>query len=177
MSIKFPAVWSYVMRSSRSLAILGLALLIAIGGVTPAQAATSSKNANGQTLTVNKARNLNPSGQTITVRGKNFDPRVGIYVALCVIPPKGQQPTPCGGGVDMDGSSSASAWVSSNPPPYGEAIAIPYGKNGSFTARIRMSSMIGDIDCRTTRCAVVSRADHLRSNDRSFDVFVPVSFR
>lgn len=158
--------------------ITALAVAALTSGVfTPVQAATRVTNDNGQTLTVNKSRNLNPAGQVVTVKGKGFDSRVGIYVALCVIPPRGQQPTPCGGGVDMDGSSSASAWISSTPPPYGAAIAKPYGKNGTFTVRLRVSPMIGDVDCRNVKCGVVSRADHLRASDRKFDVFVPVSFR
>lgn len=151
---------------------------VALSGVAvPAQAATRVTNDNGQSLAVSKSRNLNPAGQTLTVKGKGFDPRVGIYVALCVIPARGQQPTPCGGGVDMDGSTSASAWISSNPPPYGAAIAKPYGKKGTFTTRIRVSPLIGDVDCRVNSCAIVSRADHLRASDRKFDVFVPVTFR
>lgn len=164
------------MRTRPVVAVIAIAAL-ALGVSAPAQAATRVTNDNGQTLTVSKSRNLNPAGQIVTVKGKGFDPRVGIYVALCVIPSRGQQPTPCGGGVDMDGSSSASAWISSTPPPYGAAIAKPYGKNGTFAARLRVSPMIGDVDCRNVKCAVVSRADHLRANDRKFDVFVPVSFR
>ena len=116
-------------------------------------------------------------GQTVTVRGKRFSELVGIYVGLCVLPRPGAKPTPCGGGVDQDGSSRASAWISSNPPPYGARLAIPYKRGGSFAVTIRVSPRIGSVDCRVTRCAVVARADHMRSNDRSWDVAVPVTFR
>ncbi len=110
--------------------------------------------------------------------GRGFDPRVGIYVGLCVKPRPGQKPSPCGGGVDTDGSSQASAWVSSNPPAYGDNLATKYGRNGSFKVRIYVSSRIStSIDCRTTRCAITTRADHTRVNDRSWDLAVPVRFK
>lgn len=142
----------------------------------PATAVTA-KNSNGQELTSSKRRALDPNGQTLTIRGKGFNPTVGIYVALCVTPAAGQKPSPCGGGVNVDGSSQASAWISSNPPPYARNLTTPYRPNGSFTTRIKVSPMIGDSDCRIVPCSIVARADHLRANDRSFDVAVPVTFR
>ena len=41
---------------------------------------------------------------------------------------------------------------------------------------LSVSARIGEFDCREVRCAVVTRADHTRSEDRSQDVRVPVSF-
>lgn len=129
-----------------------------------------------QTLTVTPVRNLTPSGTTVKVSGRGFDPTVGIYVALCVLPAPGQTPGPCGGGVNMSGSDAASAWVSSNPPAYGRSLAKPFSAKGGFAVRLRFTSMIGDVDCRVTRCAVVTRADHTRPAERSADVVVPVRF-
>ncbi len=86
----------------------------------------------GNVLRVSKVRRLPSGGSFITVRGRGFDPRVGIYVGLCVKPRPGQKPSPCGGGVDTDGSTRSSAWVSSNPPAYGDNLATKYGRNGSF---------------------------------------------
>jgi len=132
----------------------------------------------GNVLRVSKVRGLASGGSFITVRGRGFDPRVGIYVGLCVKPRPGQKPSPCGGGVDTDGSTRASAWVSSNPPAYGDNLATKYGRNGSFKVRIYVSSRISNsIDCRTTRCAITTRADHTRANDRSWDLAVPVRFK
>ena len=145
--------------------------------VSPRTKSPRTKGSRGQTLTVTPSRDLSSFGQTVTVRGKRFNELVGIYVGLCVLPRPGAKPTPCGGGVDQDGSSRASAWISSNPPPYGAQLAIPYKRGGSFAVTIRVSPRIGSIDCRVTRCAVVARADHMRSNDRSWDVAVPVTFR
>ena len=140
----------------------------------PRASATGSK---GQKLTVTPNRGLSSSGQTVKVSGRGFSELVGIYVGLCVLPRPGAKPTPCGGGVDQDGSSQASAWISSNPPPYGARLAIPYKRGGSFSVRIKVSPRIGSYDCRLVRCAVVARADHLRANDRTWDVAVPVTFR
>jgi hypothetical protein len=157
----------------RILVVIVAALFLA----PPAAASpTSTSNGNGQTLTASQTRNLNPAGQRIVVTGRGFKPTVGIYVALCVEPKRGQRPGPCGGGVNTDGRDPASAWITSNPPPYGASVAKPYGKNGRFRTRIFVSPMIGDVDCRVTRCAIVTRADHLRTNDRTYDVSLPVTF-
>ena len=137
----------------------------------------SSKGRKGQTLTVTPTSGLSAFGQTVKVRGRGFSELVGIYVGLCVMPRPGAKPTPCGGGIDQDGSSQASAWISSNPPPYGSNLAIPYKRGGKFSVRIKVSPRIGSYDCRVVRCAVVARADHMRANDRTWDVAVPVTFR
>ncbi len=131
----------------------------------------------GLSLTVAPARQLNPAGATVRVVGKGFNPTVGIYVALCVTPAKGQTPSPCGGGVNTSGTSAASFWISSNPPPYGSTLAIPYRKGGRFAVTLQVSSMIGDVDCRTVSCSIVTRADHTRPGERAYDVIVPVTFR
>ena len=137
----------------------------------------SAKGSKGQTLTVTPTGGLSALGQTVKVRGRGFSELVGIYVGLCVMPRAGAKPTPCGGGVDQDGSSQASAWISSNPPPYGAKLAVPYKRGGKFSVRIKVSPRIGAYDCRVVRCAVVARADHTRANDRAWDVAVPVTFR
>lgn len=137
----------------------------------------SAKGSRGQTLTVTPTSGLSAFGQTVRVKGRGFSELVGVYVGLCVLPRPGAKPTPCGGGVDQDGSSQASAWISSNPPPYGANLAIPYKRGGKFSVRIKVSPRIGSYDCRIVRCAVVARADHMRANDRTWDVAVPVSFR
>ena len=169
------------MSTTRLLSATVAALALAItAAATPASAASSRETVRGdygQRVTVSKTENLKASGQRIVVRGRKFDPRVGIYVALCVIPPAGQQPGPCGGGVDMQGTSGASAWISSNPPPYARSLVQPFNKKKGFTTSITVGARIGNIDCRKVECAVTVRADHLRSRDRSHDVIVPVDFR
>jgi hypothetical protein len=127
-------------------------------------------------ISVSRTTDLDPAGTQVTVRGSGFDTSKGIYVAFCVTPPRGAAPSPCGGGIDMDGSSGGSVWISDDPPPYGVGLAQPYGSGGSFEVAIRVTAAIGDVDCRTTSCAVVTRADHTRNSDRSQDVIVPVTF-
>lgn len=128
------------------------------------------------TVSATPIRGLNPAGTVVTVSGRNFDQSVGIYVAFCVTPSRGQQPSPCGGGVNIGGASAASVWISSNPPPYGRSLATPYSAGGRFKVRVAVSALIASIDCRKVSCAVVTRADHTRPGDRRFDTALPVSF-
>lgn len=136
----------------------------------------SVKGAHGQTLTVTQTRKLASKGQYVTVTGRHFDETVGIYVALCVLHGKGTIPTPCGGGVDKTGASGASQWVSSNPPPYGIGLAVPYTVGGSFKVRLKVGPVIGAFDCRKIKCGIITKADHLNEADRSADVVIPVTF-
>lgn len=115
-------------------------------------------------------------GQLVSVSGRGYDEAKGIYVAFCVVPAAGAVPSPCGGGVTTEGSTGASYWISSNPPPYGEGLAIPYGPGGSFGVELRVTPTIAGVDCRRRPCAIVTRNDHTRGSDRSQDVFVPVAF-
>lgn len=162
-------------------AITAALLAVVATAIAPSAAATTSRDTKvgeyGQRVTVMQTEDLDPTGQRVVVRGRKFDPRVGVYVALCVVPPRGQAPTPCGGGVDMQGASGSSAWISSNPPPYARSLVEPFGKKGRFRTAITVSSRIGDVDCREVQCAITVRADHLRSRDRSHDVIIPVTFK
>ena len=147
-------------------------LLLAAALVVPAGAAAAAP-----ALEVTPARDLDPDGQQVSVRGSGYDERKGIYVAWCVVPPEGQKPTPCGGGEDRDGSSGSSVWISSFPPAYGVGLAEGYDEGGSFDVEIVVSRFIGEIDCFKVACAVATRNDHERTDDRSQDVFAPVQFR
>ncbi len=154
--------------------MLGSSSSIAVASPrTDSERARASK---GAVITVSPVSRLSASGATVRVRGRGFDPRVGIYVALCVTPKPDVMPSPCGGGVNMDAADPSSIWISSNPPPYGRDLAIPYAKRGKFSVRLRISPMIGDVDCREVSCSIVTRADHTRLGDRGFDAAVPVSF-
>ena len=51
----------------------------------------------GLTLTVTPVRRLTRPGAIVRVSGKGYDRTVGIDVALCVTPRKGELPSPCGG--------------------------------------------------------------------------------
>jgi hypothetical protein len=129
------------------------------------------------TLEVSDARAIDAHGATVTVTGRGYDTFKGVYVAFCVQPKRNQAPTPCGGGAATEGSTGVSQWVSSNPPPYGRGLSIPYGPDGSFTATLTVEAALAPrVDCRKVQCVIATRNDHTRSTDRSQDVFVPVAF-
>lgn len=136
----------------------------------------TGKGADGQRLRVWKRATLPASASTVRVVGSGYDETVGIYVGMCVVPKSGGLPTPCGGGVDKGGTSHASVWVSSNPPPYGIGLAVPYGIDGKFDVKISVGPRIGKFDCRKVRCAITTRADHTNTGFRGADVFVPLTF-
>jgi hypothetical protein len=138
-----------------------------------AVAAVSTKGSFGQVLTVDKTTVR--AGSMVTVSGKGFDETVGIYLAFCVVPKKGNAPTPCGGGVNKAGMGEASYWISSNPPPYAVGLTDEFLPGGRFAHTVKISRFIGKIDCRKVKCAVTVRADHLRSTDRTQDLFIPMS--
>lgn len=155
---------------------IAIATLIAIlsAPATYAKSVTVS-GSHKEKLTV--ATSSIKAGNEITVSGAYFDESVGIYLAYCVLPAKGKVPTPCGGGVNKSGIGDASYWISSNPPPYGKGLAIPFRAGGRFTQTLLISRYIGKVDCKKVKCAITVRADHLLANDRSYDLFIPVTIK
>lgn len=143
--------------------------------IVPAQAAVSVKGDYGQVLTIKNQRVV--PGSTIKVTGRGFDETVGIYLAICVIPAKGKAPTPCGGGVNKAGLGEASVWISSNAPAYAVGLTDEFLPGGRFTHNLSVSQRIGKFDCRKVRCAVTVRSDHLRTGDRTQDLFIPITIR
>lgn len=144
--------------------------------ISPAQAAPKTvTGSNGATLTASAT--TAKSGATLNVTGNHFDETVGIYVGFCVVPKKGKPPTPCGGGINKAGTGEASFWISSNPPPYGVGLAEEFLPGGRFTKKIKISRMIGKFDCTKVKCAIATRADHLMSDDRSFDIYIPITVK
>lgn len=141
----------------------------------PAKSTTvTATGPKGQKFTATAARNLT-DGQKITLTGKGYDTKLGIYVTYCVVPPKGAKPELCGP-FDITGVNNSSFWISSNPPIYAAALVTPFGKGGTFKVSMKATRMIGDQDCTKVRCAFTTRADHLSGDNRTADVFIPVSF-
>ncbi|MFC8845971.1 MULTISPECIES: hypothetical protein [unclassified Micromonospora] len=164
------------MRSLRRAVLTAALITVGIAaGAVPAHAGTG-RGTGGQKLTVTPSSGVARSGTSVTVSGTGYDVTKGIYVAYCVDNGSGVVPTPCGGGADTTGSTGASHWISSNPPSYGEGLAVPYGAGGSFRVTLTVGIRIGDVDCTVRRCVVATRADHTRTADRSQDVRVPVTF-
>lgn len=170
-----------------TLALSGLVTLAAAparAADDPARAPVATLSADGRTvtgegrtLTVSQTTGLDPGGQTLTVSGAGFHVDKGIYVALCVLPATNAAPGPCGGGQDRTGTEGVSGWVSNNPPTYGVGLAQPYGPGGTFTLTMTAHPTINaSLDCFSVRCAITTRNDHLRSSDRSQDLFIPITF-
>ena len=157
-------------------AVLALAITVPTNSVAAVtKKATTATGKTGATISV--ATTSFSQEKTVTVTGKNFDETVGIYLAYCVVPKKGAAPTPCGGGIDKAGISGASYWISSNPPPYGVGLAIPFNSGGRFSQSVKVSKKIGKFDCRKVRCAIAVRSDHLHEGDRSHDIYIPISIK
>ena len=154
---------------------VSLVLAIAIALPTSAHAATTSQGSNGATITITQKVLANNS--KVVVTGKNFDETVGIYLAFCVVPKAGSAPTPCGGGVNKSGTGEASYWISSNPPPYGIGLAIPFTAGGRFSEVVQVTRKIGKFDCKKVKCAVTVRSDHLHEGDRSHDIYIPITIK
>ena len=152
--------------------LLFIMIVLLAFAINPAARAVEIKGAQGQVLTVSAT--TAKSGSMITVSGNRFDESVGIYLAFCVVPKKAALPTPCGGGANKAGVGEASFWISSNPPPYAIGLTKEFLPGGRFTEKVQVSRKIGKFDCTKVKCAITIRADHLRGNDRSFDMFVPV---
>ncbi|MGC9539397.1 hypothetical protein [Streptomyces sp. UG1] len=168
-------------RVGRFLGVAGTAALLLPTAGPASAAGGSATGPEGQKLTVSKSSGLSAAGETVTVTGSGYNTEKGVYVAFCVDNGAGKTPTPCVGGVDMSGESGASAWISSNPPSYGEGLAKPYegsGHNGSFSVRLKVRAKDATTDCTKSgvTCAVITRNDHTRGGDQSQTVRVPVTF-
>ena len=158
-------------RASRGALFIAI---FALAGLTPTSFAVTSGQ--GESLTVSKSMGVK-SGSTIVVTGQHYDETVGIYVAFCKVVPKGVLPSPCGGGADKTGVAGASQWISSNPPSYGVGLAKPFLPGGRFKVSVKLSSKIVAIDCTKVKCAIYTRADHTRGDDRSFDLYIPITLK
>ncbi|MEI6220475.1 MAG: hypothetical protein WCP71_04115 [Actinomycetes bacterium] len=150
---------------------LALGVILALG-VSNAAAVTGQ---HGEVLAVSKVSAIKV-GQLITITGKGFDKSVGIYVEMCQIVPAGTLPSVCGGGQNVTGSGAASFWISSNPPAYGKNLAIPFKAGGTFSVGLKVQPLIGKVDCRKVQCAIYVRADHTRTQDRTHDIKIPITF-
>ena len=129
-------------------------------------------------ITVSQTSGLDPKGGLVTVRGSGFDVTKGVYVFVC------NQATwnaarRCVGGINLDGSSPLSQWISSNPPGYAIGLTVPFAADGTFVVPLFVRATDEStnlIDCTKQQCGIVTFADHTRRDDRSQDVFVPISF-
>ena len=156
-----------------------VALLLVAGGV-PAMAASKStavtaRGPKGQTLTVANTKNL-ADGSSVVAVGKGYNLNTGIYLTYCVVPAKGKRPELCGP-FDITGQHNDSIWISNNPPIYAALLVQHFDSKGAFKFSIKVTRFIGSQDCKKVQCAVLTRADHTDSGNRTADVIVPVTIK
>ena len=161
-------------KSKISLA-LGLVIALTAGPAFAATSGSTAKGPKGQVLTVAQSIDV-PADSDVQVTGRGYNTKIGIYVTFCVIPAKGKRPELCGP-YDITGKNNDSVWVSSHPPIYAIPLVKPFGKNGTFKVKVTVRRNIGEYDCKVVRCAILTRADHTRSDDRSADVIIPITIK
>ena len=142
--------------------------------VSPPSSKVTVVGAEGQRLTVSQTKGLEKDAK-VTVTGSNYNKDIGIYVTFCVIPKKGKKPDHCGA-YNITGINSQAVWISSNPPLYAALLVTPFKKGGKFKVELPLSKTIGDKDCTKVKCAVLTRADHTKGDNRTADVIVPITF-
>ncbi|MEV7833028.1 hypothetical protein AB0P12_20795 [Streptomyces subrutilus] len=168
--------------AARAAVASAAAVALAVAAAGSASAATSTRTVtDGATfnLSVTAPGTATAAGQNVTVTGSGFNTAKGIYVGLCAV--SGAQgankPTPCLGGSDQAGTTGASHWVNNT---YGGTLpnTSKFAAGGSFSVTIHVKADLGNgqICGDTVQCAIVTRADHFNSANRTYDVHVPVTF-
>lgn len=127
-------------------------------------------------------------GDELVVRGSGYDPAIGIYVSICLVPSvPGEKPSPCLGGIP-DGAMESEESVPAGSEPQSSfwitddwtwrAFASRgYDDDGSFEVRLLVPEAAQEgLDCAKSVCAVTTRADHTASGDRVQDMQLPVAF-
>ncbi|RJQ78212.1 hypothetical protein D5S17_13610 [Pseudonocardiaceae bacterium YIM PH 21723] len=154
-----------------ALVTLGVTALTQVGLADVASVAQETPAAAAPALQVSKTADLNPDGEKVTVTGTGYNlGDKGIYVAVCVVPKPGEQPTPCIGGGNP--TSGKTAWLSNQPGATGKVNA-----DGTFKVDINAAAVYGSTDCRQVTCAMVTKRDHYNLADREWDVLVPLTFK
>ncbi|MGV9312216.1 hypothetical protein ACWDR0_08460 [Streptomyces sp. NPDC003691] len=177
-----------------AVAMLG-ATALTLGLASSASAATVNRsitdNNTPYTLSLTAPSTAAAAGQNVTVSGSGYNTSQGVYVGLCAVPAGvnvndqstwSAKPTPCLGGQDQAGTTGASHWVNSDwwwMSPNNSSAYNVVNNRGSFSVNIHVKAQISSsVTCGQggVTCAIVTRADHFDSNDRKYDVYVPVTF-
>ncbi|MEU5162363.1 hypothetical protein AB0G74_22535 [Streptomyces sp. NPDC020875] len=185
-------------KATRTAARAGVAVLgaaaLTMGLASSASAATVTRTVvDGATynLSLTAPNTAAATGQNVTVSGTGYNPSQGVYVGLCAVPAGvnvtdpstwNSKPTPCLGGQDQAGTTGASHWVNKDwywmAPNNSSPYTVAAGR-GSFSVQIHVKAQISSsVTCGQggVTCAIVTRADHFDTNDRKYDVYVPVTF-
>ncbi|MFJ3667815.1 hypothetical protein ACIPSE_15320 [Streptomyces sp. NPDC090106] len=172
------------MRPLRAALVVASSAALTLGLATSASAATSTRTVTDGGTTYNLSLTApdtaSAAGQVVTVTGSGYNTGQGVYVGLCVVSgtPGAAKPTPCLGGQDETGSTGASHWVNNT---FGGLFAnsSKFGTGGTFSVSIYVKATLddGSVCGEDVTCAVVTRADHFDSEDRKYDVHVPITFQ
>ncbi|MEU9338487.1 hypothetical protein AB0D49_35955 [Streptomyces sp. NPDC048290] len=157
------------------------ALTLGLAGSASAATSTRTITDGGTTynLSLTAPNSASAAGQVITVSGSGYNSGQGVYVGLCVVngAAGANKPSPCLGGQDQSGSTGASHWVNQT---FGGLFAnsSKFSAGGTFSVNIFVKAQLedGSVCGEDVTCAVVTRADHFDTNDRKYDVHVPISF-
>lgn len=176
------------MTAFRTAARLGLsavaatALTAALAGSASAATATRTVTVGSSTyhLSLTAPDSAATAGANVTVSGSGYNPAQGIYVGLCAIDGAqgANKPTPCLGGQDESGTTGASYWIS-NQGGGSVPNSTTFAANGSFSVTLHVKADLGggNVCGSTVECAVVTRADHTGSANRTYDVHAPIDFQ
>ncbi|WP_295626603.1 neocarzinostatin apoprotein domain-containing protein [uncultured Corynebacterium sp.] len=130
------------------------------GQGTSGASVASGTSTSGASVSLDKATGLNPSGDSIRVRGTGFSTSGhGIYVGIAQ---QDQFNT-----TDSSTFGEDTVWVSTS-----RGTLSP---DGSFDVTVPVSAKFGSADCLVNHCAIYTFAAH-GSSDRSQDTATPVSF-
>jgi len=139
----------------RTITALGIAVA-ATFVATPAHAETFTWSSRPFT-------NLDPAGTRITGGITNFPTKSGLYLSQCLAPEvSGAKPVNC----------EQLVWVTSSKMPGTTLATEPI----SFVLKRNIVGTISAVDCAVAKCGLFFQFDHLALNDRSEDLFVPISF-
>lgn len=106
----------------------------------------------GPDFTLSQSENLTDDS-VVTIRGTGYAAGENIYVTQTI-----EKPT------------------SGYPQTYGEAVKVAVDDAGTFTTELPVDVVFGDVDCRETQCYIASFTAFPKLQDRSQDVWHPISF-
>jgi hypothetical protein len=139
----------------RIISALGIAVAATLVAA-PAQAETFTWSSRPLT-------NLDPAGTRITGGITNFPTKSGLYLSQCLAPEvSGTKPVNC----------EQLVWVTPSKTPGTTLPTEPI----SFVLKRNIVGTLGAVDCAIAKCGLFFQFDHLALNDRSEDLFLPITF-
>ena len=147
MSSSGPVPVSRARLVALAVVVMALVVGVLVGGLLvlgPVAAQGTAEGSAGQTLSVSRTTGLDPAGEVVTVSGSGYDETKGIYVSFCVLPPPGQKPTPCAGGIDLTGSAAAPSGSPPTRPRTPAGLTTPFGPGGTFEVDITLAAALAD---------------------------------